>query len=220
MIAAFAFVTTIGTTTPVFATHVWGVVEYEWHIWSRTSSDGHLSYLNCGTGSQSDNCDLKIKTTSGVQGISQTSINSEVDDVEDHFDSLGYKMSIDRVSSANSVIREDNLPIETPGKSVYDMHCTSYFLWWCNGWDAHFIKMEVRLNNNPAEVKFKLAENENAYPKEFDVRKTLGHELFHAMGIDHNSSDDSIVFSHYTFGANNGYEANTTDQEDLEGRYP
>ena len=136
MIAAFAFVTTIGTTTPVFATHVWGVVEYEWHIWSRTSSDGHLSYLNCGTGSQSDYCELKIKTTSGVQGISQTSINSEVDDVEDHFDSLGYKMSIDRVSSANSVIQEANLPIETPGKAVYDMHCTSIFLWWCNGWDA------------------------------------------------------------------------------------
>ncbi len=68
MIAAFAFVTTIGTTTPVFATHVWNIVDYEWYIWSRTSSDGHLSYLNCGSGSQSDNCDLKIKTTSGVQG--------------------------------------------------------------------------------------------------------------------------------------------------------
>ena len=80
--------------------------------------------------------------------------------------------------------------------------------------------MEVLLNDNPAEVKFKLAENENTNPKEYDVRKTLGHELFHAMGVDHNSSGDSIVYPYYTFGANNGYEANTTDEEDLEGRYP
>ena len=223
MIAAFALVTTIGTTTPVFATHVWGVVDYEWHIWSRTSSDGHLSYLNCGSGSQSDNCDLKIKTTSDVQGYSQTTLNGEVDDVETHFDSLGKKMSIDRTTSTNSVITEANLQDEENGYTDYDLHCTQYhWLWWwiCDDWDAHFIKMTVKLNDNSNEVKFKLVEDEDASPQEFDVRKTLGHELFHAMGIDHNSGSDSIVYYQYVFGTNNGYEANTTDQTDLGNRYP
>ena len=221
MIAAFAFVTTIGTTTTVFATHVWGVVEYEWHIWSRTSSDGHLSYLNCGTGSQSDNCDLKIKTLSGgIQIHSQSTINSEVDTVETDFDALGKKMSIDRVTTANSYITEYDLPFDTTGKTEYELHCTSWFFWWCNGEDYHFEKMIVKINDNTSETKFLLAEDEDASPQEFDVRKTLGHELFHAMGIDHNSSNDSIVNSYYIFGANNGYEANTTDQTDLGNRYP
>ena len=54
----------------------------------------------------------------------------------------------------------------------------------------------------------------------YDIRKTLGHELFHAMGIDHDSSTDSIVYHQYVFGRDIGYEASTTDQNNLGDRYP
>lgn len=215
LIAVFALATTIGTTS-VFATHASGVVDYEWHIWSRTAGDGHTSYLNCN----GDNCDLKVKVISGVQTLTINQIKTEVGTVESHFDSLGKKMSIDKVTTANSYVTQYNLPTGTPGKAVYELHCTNPVWWWCNGEDMHFEKMIVQINNNAAEVKFKLAENQSANPKEHDVRKTLGHELFHAMGIDHNSASNSIVYYQYQFGATNGYAATTTDKNDLGSRYP
>ncbi len=100
-------------------------------------------------------------------------------------------MSIDRVTTANSIIREANLGDGVNGFTDYDLHCTAHhWLWWwvCTTEDMHFIKMDVQLNDNANDVKFKLAENENANPQEFDVRKILGHELFHEMGMDHESS--------------------------------
>ena len=84
----------------------------------------------------------------------------------------------------------------------------------------HFEKMIVQINNNAVEVNFSTYESPNTDPKTYDVRKTPSHELFHAMGIDHNSSNDSIVFYMHVFGPNNGYAANETDEDDLESRYP
>ena len=211
-----ALVVTVGMTS-VLATHVSGVEDYEWHIWSRDAGDGHRNYLNCS----GNDCDLKIKTLSGgIQIHSQTTINAEVNAVESHFDSLGKNMSIDRVSSASSYITEANLPPGTAGKAEYDLHCTSYWWWWCDSEDSHFERMIVKINNNPNEFKFMLEEDASADPLEYDIRKTLGHELFHAMGIDHNPSSNSIVYYQYVFGANNGYTATTTDRNDLESRYP
>ena len=215
-LAIFALVTTFGTTS-VLATHVSGVQDYEWHIWSRDAGDNHRSYLNCS----GNNCDLKIKTLSGgIQTHNQVTINSEVDAIENHFDSLGKKMSIDRVPSASSYITQANLPPTTTGKSEYDLHCTNPVWWWCDGEYSHFERMIVKINNNPAEVKFMLAESASADPPEYDIRKTLGHELFHAMGIDHNSSSNSTVYYQYVFGTSNGYTATTTDRNDLGNRYP
>ena len=151
--------------------------------------------------------------------MTQETINDEVDTIESHFDSLGKKMSIDRATYANSYITAYNLPVGTPGKAVYELHCTNSFWWWCTSEDMHFEKMIVQINNNAAEVKFSTYENPNTDPKIYDVRKTLSHELFHAMGIDHNSSSDSIVFYTYVFGPNNGYTANETGEDDLEGRH-
>ena len=132
--ATFGLVMTIGTVAPIFATHTQGVQDYEWHVWSRSSSDGHRNYLNCGSGSQSDNCDLKIKTLSGgIQIHSQSTINDEIDAVENHFDDLNKKMSIDRITTANSYVTEYNLPSTTTGKSEYELHCTNWhsiFWWW------------------------------------------------------------------------------------------
>lgn len=216
IIAAFALVTTIGTTS-VFATHVSGVEDYEWHIWSRNSGDGHLSYLNCDA--MNDYCELKIKTISGIQAVAQSAINTEVDEVETHFDSLGKKMSIDRVTVADSVITEANLDVGVTGSAIYDLHCTNFFIV-CLGYDSHFEKMTVQLNDNSAEIKFLQYEDEMATPKVHDVRKTLGHELFHAMGVDHNPGSDSIVYYQYVFGSTNGYTATTQDINDLGARYP
>ena len=123
IVAVFVLTTTIGTTS-VFATHDRGVDDFEWHIWSRSADDGHLSYLNCDD--KNDYCALKIKTMGSIQGMSQTTINSEVDAVERHFDSLGKKMSIDRVTSANSYITAYDLRGDTPGETIYDLHCTSW----------------------------------------------------------------------------------------------
>lgn len=221
ILTAIALVAVTGTTS-AFATHVSNVEDYEWHIWSRTTGDGHRGYLNCGTGSQSDNCDLKIQTTSrSIQEHSQSVINDEVDAIEGHFDSLGKKMSIDRVSYADSYITRYNLPSGVTGTSEYELHCTNPGWWWwqCNAEDSHFEKMVVKINDNPTEIKFKLQEDATANPQEYDIRKTLTHELFHAMGIDHNSSSSSIVYYTYVFGSN-GYTATTTDRNDLEARYP
>ena len=80
--------------------------------------------------------------------------------------------------------------------------------------------MEVRINNNPAEVKFRTYENTDVDPQIHDIRKTLSHELFHAMGVDHNSASDSIVYYLYEFGASNGYAATAVDRDDLGSRYP
>ncbi|BDQ31133.1 hypothetical protein NZNM25_01370 [Nitrosopumilus zosterae] len=90
-ILAVALTTTIGIT-PAFA-------DFQDYIWSRSAGDGHLGFLNCS----GDNCDLKLKTTSGVQIHSQSTINSEVDSVVTEFDSVGKKMSIDRVTTADSI---------------------------------------------------------------------------------------------------------------------
>jgi len=207
-------VTVIGSNQAL-ATHIDGVADFEWHIWSRNSSDGHLSYLNCSN----DYCALKIKTISGIQSLSQSTIDLEVDSIEADFDGLGKKMTIDRVTVASdSVITEANLPTTYSGYTDYDLHCTSWFLIWCTGADSHFTKMTVQLNDNSHEYDFQLTENEAN--NEYDVRKTLGHELFHAMGIDHNSGSDSIVYYSYVFGESNGYVANAADKADLEARYP
>ena len=218
MIAVFAIATTIGTTS-VFADHVTGGGYFEDHIWTRTSSDGHSSYISC----TSSNCDLKLKTTSGVQGYTQTELNTEVDDVETHFDNIDKNMSIDRVSTADSIIHQTNLASNTHGKSVWTTHCTDPFLWWCNGYDNHFLKMDVQINNNANEIKFQLAEDENASPPEYDLRKTVGHELFHSIGMDHHGATgqlDSIVYYVYVFGSSNGYEMSTYDEDNLEDQYP
>ena len=117
-------------------------------------------------------------------------------------------------------ITKYNLPSGVTGKTEYELHCTDSGWWWCNSEDSHFEKMIVKINDNSAGVKFRLAEDASAEPKEYDVRKTLGHELFHAMGIGHNSSSNSTVYYTYVFGAGNGYTATTTDRDDLGGRYP
>jgi len=213
IIAVFALATTIGTTS-VFAAHN---LNYEDHIWSRVSGDGHLSYLNCS----GDNCDLKLKTTSGVQGFSQSQLNSEVNDVASHFDGLGKKMSIDRVTSANSIIHQANLADTENGKTTFDNHCLAWFIWCYGGYDTHFIKMDVKLNDNVNDVKFQLTEDSTANPQEFDIRKTAGHELWHAMGIDHNNgSTSNISYYTYVFGATTGYVATTADKTDLGNQYP
>ena len=214
---AFALTPVINTTS-IFATHSMGVADYEWHIWSRSSTDGHLGHLACD--SNNDHCALKIKTIGPIQSMSQSVVNDEVDAVEYHFDSLGKKMSIDRRTSADSYITAYNLPVGMTGKTVYELHCTNKGWRWCNSEDMHFEKMTIQINNNPSEVKFNTYENSNTNPKIYDVRKTLGHELFHAMGIDHNSASNSIVYYTYVFGANNGYVATTADKNDLGGRYP
>ena len=223
IVSAATLVLSMAVVIPAYATHDRGIEDFENHTWSRNSNDGHTGYLNCGTGSQSSYCALKIKTTSGVQEYSQDIVNTVVDDVEDHFDSLGKKMSIDRTFSANSTITEYNLKYMENGRSDYTLHCVQYhwlFWWICEEYDEHFVKITVKLNDNPADTKFKLTENENSNPKEYALRKTLGHELFHAMGIDHNSPSESIVFYLYEFGANVGYEATVEDIQDLEDRYP
>lgn len=212
---------TIAGATSVFATHDRGVEDFEWHVWSRSIDDGHLGHLNCD--SSNDYCALKIKTTGSIQGLAQSVINDEVDSVEEHFDSLGKKMSIDRTLTADSVITASNLKYQESGRSDYDLHCTQYnwfFFWICDKHDDHFVKMTVKLNDNVADVKFALLENKNADPKEFDIRKVLGHELYHAMGIDHNPASGSIVFYQYEFGDDLGYEATAADVADLEKRYP
>ncbi len=203
----------------VFADHVENVKNYEWHIWSRSLGDGHTDYLNCD--SNNDYCALKIRTMGSIQSISQSQVNTEVDNIEMHFDALGKKMSIDRVSVADSYITGANLERRVMGTAIYDLHCTDpgWFGWWCNGKDNHFTKMTVKINDRANYVKFGLAENESADPPIYDIRKTLGHELFHAMGIDHNSSSDSIVFYLYEFGSD-GYTATMIDRDDLEARYP
>ena len=178
ILLTFALITTFGTTS-VLATHVSNVQDYEWHIWSRDVGDNHRNYLNCS----GNNCDLKIKTMSGgIQIHNQATINSEVDAIENHFDSLDKNMSIDRVSSANSYIIGASLPSETTGKTEYDLHCTDPGWWWCNSEDSHFVRMIVKINNNPTEFKFMLEENESADPQEYDIRKTLSHELFPCHG--------------------------------------
>ena len=211
-IAVFVISTVLGSNQ-AFATHVNGVEDYEWHIWSRNTGDDHTGFLNCSE----DDCDLKIKTISGIQSHSQSTINGEVDTIETDFDNLGKNMSIDRVTTADSVITEKNLGTTIAGQALYDMHCTNFWLI-CWAYDSHFIKMTVNVNDNSNEFDFKLAEDEGN--DEYDVRKTLGHELFHAMGIDHNSESDSIVYYQYIFGSTNGYEATTTDETDLGNRYP
>ena len=115
ILIAFVLTVTISITS-VLATHDSGVVEYEWHMWGRDSKDGHLNYLNCDE--NNDYCALKIKTTGPIQGMSQAIINDEVDTIEVYFDGLGKKMSIDRVTSANSYITAYNLPAGTPGEAV------------------------------------------------------------------------------------------------------
>ncbi len=216
-ILVVAIATTTGIT-PAFA-------DFEDYSWSRSSGDGHLGLLNCGTGSNSDNCDIKIKTTSGVQGYSQTTLNNEVNDVETHFDTdVNKKMSIDRVSTADSIIHQTNRPNGENGYTDYERHCTAYhWLWWwhCVTWDDHYVKMDVQLNDNSSEVKFKLAENSGANPQEFDLRKTLGHELWHAMGVDHDNTDtDNISYYVYVFGSTSGYEATAGEEDHLEDLYP
>lgn len=197
--------------------HDRGVEDYEWHIWSRDPADGHLRHLNCD--SANDYCALKIKTMGSIQWIPQSQINREVDAVERHFDSLGKKMSIDRVSVADSYIGEYNLQMDTHGMTEYELHCTDSILFWCTGRDMHFEKMVVRINNSAGDVRFGLSENASAEPPIHDIRKTLGHELFHAMGIDHNPNSSSIVYYRYDFGPQ-GYEATSVDISDLESRYP
>jgi len=211
-IAVFAISTVLGSNQ-AFATHVSGVEDFEWHIWSRSAGDGHTGFLNCS----GDNCDLKIQTISGIQSHSQSTIDGEVDTIETDFDNLGKKMSIDRVTTADSVITQKNLSTTITGEALYDMHCTNFWIiCWAN--DSHFTKMTVSVNDNSSEFDFKLAEDEEE--DEYDVRKTLGHELFHAMGVDHNANKDSIVYYQYVFGDTNGYEATTTDKTDLGNRYP
>ncbi len=144
-----------------------------------------------------------------------------MDTIESDFDALGNKMSIDKVSTADSRITGADLDSDTTDMTIYDLHCTDPgWILWCNGKDNHFTKMTVKINDSANEVKFGLAENESADPPIHDIRKTLGHELFHAMGIDHNnSSSDSIVFFTYEFGSA-GYAATMIDMPNLEARYP
>lgn len=198
---------------PVFATHDRGIVDFEWHVWSRDPADGHLGHLSCD--SDSDYCALKIKTMGSIQSIPQSQISREVDAVERHFDSPGKKMSIDRVSVADSM-EEYSLQMDTPGMTEYELHCTDSILFWCTGRDMHFEKMTVRINNSAGDVRFGLSENAYAEPPIRDVRKTLGYELFHARGIGHNP--DSTVYYQHDFGPR-GYEATGADIDDLEGRY-
>ncbi|BDQ31132.1 hypothetical protein NZNM25_01360 [Nitrosopumilus zosterae] len=66
-----------------------------------------------------------------------------------------------------------------------------------------------------------LAENSGASPQEFDVRKTLGHELWHAMGMDHdNGNTANLSYYVYVFGATNGYEITSAEATNLENQYP
>lgn len=217
-IAVFAVATVLGSNE-AFATHVSGVEDYEWHIWSRTSADGHLSYLDCD--GSNDYCKMKIKTLSSVSnaGVSQSLVNVDVDSIDTTFDAMNKKMTIDRVTTSDSYITASNLASGTNGKTEYEMHCTNWFIW-CQSYDSHFVKMKVRLNDDSNEVVFKSTEDENANPQEFDVKKTLTHELFHAMGVDHNTPTDSVVHITYEFGATNGYTPNTGDKSDLGNRYP
>ena len=215
-IAAFFVLVVVTGTASVFAYHESNIRDFEQHVWSKSPADGHLSHLACDL--QNNYCALKIRTMGGIQTHSQNAINAEVDTVEAHFDSLGKKMSIDRVASANSVIKAYNLDPRVHGYTDYELHCVSYFWWWCINNDSHFISAKVLINDNSDEVNFQLAENRAN--REYDIRKTLGHELFHAMGIDHNSSSDSIVYYQYVFGTNKGYTATTVDRNDLGNRYP
>ena len=218
MVFAIFVVSIAAGTASVLATHVHNIVDYEWHIWSRTSDDGHLGYLNCD--SYNDHCALKIQTSGQIQNISQHVINNKVDEIEAYFDGLKKKMSIDRVSSANSQIKAHDLPMNTPGKAEYELHCTNRFLVWCVGKDSHFEQMIIKINDSPSEIKFSTYEDPDVDPQIYDIKKTLSHELFHAMGIDHNSSSDSIVYYTYVFGPDTGYTATDVDTSDLERRYP
>lgn len=223
-ICAIAVIAMFTGVSPIFATHVSGVADYEWHIWSRSSSDGHLSYLNCGTGSNSDNCDLKIKTLSSVSstGLTQTQINTETDQVITRVDALNKKMSLDRVTTSDSYITSVDLGAGTTGRTDYELHCSNPQWWGCAGQDMHFTKMMVKLNTGSRIIwgTTESASCPSGIPTTYDVEKTLGHELFHAMGIDHNSSSTSIVYYTYVCGSTNGYNPNTTDINDLAARYP
>ena len=129
-------------------------------------------------------------------------------------------MSIDRETNADSHIKQSNLKSDYHGYTDYELHCTNAVLWrWCLDRDMHFKKMIVQINDNPAEIKFSTYEDGNANPPIHDIRKVLGHELFHAMGIDHNSSSDSIVYYQYVFGRDDGYTASTIDKNNLGARY-
>ncbi len=129
-------------------------------------------------------------------------------------------MSIDRVTSgSNNIIQRYNLDPMYDGFTEYNLHCTNWFIW-CHAKDMHFEKIMIRINDNPNEVLYGLSEDCTIFPPVQDIRKTLGHELFHAIGIDHNSGDTSIVSeSGYVTGATNGYNPNTTDIADLVARY-
>ena len=168
------------------------------YIWSRASSDGHRSLLDCQSGSYVDRCDIPYDLARNINNIAgsltKAQINNEASNAEFNINYFNVYIDVTEHSSPFDV-RPFNLGTESTARYSYDVHCTNWhpvYWWLCLNKDSHFVDFDIRINTNNA---FNFGTSEvcsGQNPTTWDLEKVLGHELFHMFGVDHSSSVDSI----------------------------
>ncbi len=199
-------------------------LEFERHTWSRTLTDGHTDYLNCGTGTNSDKCAVEIKILNNISnsGVTKANVSSEISTIETRFDNINKKISFDKVAASDNYITSTNYgSLGNIGFTDYELHCINQFLWHCITKDNHFKKMILNVNSHNS-MNWDITEicNIDNQPTQRDIEKTLGHELLHVIGIDHNSVSTDLRFNGYQCGSNFGYDLSTADKNKIGSKYP
>lgn len=199
------------------------------YYWSRLTNDGHRDELSCESSPNDDECKIPYYIDSSVTqtGLSVSTVSDEAALAANRLNSMTQYIGVEELSQTstwdNAIIATDLLSNEVGSYTGSPLlHCTNWPF--CTAFDEHMIQWTVKLNNDPEEINFGTSEtcaDIDSTPTQWDVEKTLGHELFHMLGFDHADGDDkhSIVpFNGYT--CTTGLEPTEQDVGVVQDKYP
>lgn len=220
LMLALALSVTMSSSPLVFAAHDdEGISNY---IWSRATSDGHRSLLNCQSSPNADRCDIEFDIASNIDNIAGSLSTSQIGDESDNavstVNAINVYIDVNEVSSSSYDVTASNLGLGSTAQYTYDRHCTNFFIvCWAN--DSHFIDFDIQVNTNSS---FDFATSETCsgeIPSKWDLEKTLGHEYFHMFGVEHSSDGDSITYSG-GYNCDNGESVLAHDEFVVDDHYP
>ncbi len=169
------------------------------YLWSKASSDGHRSMLDCLDAPHADICDIPYDLASNINNIagdlSTSQIRTEASHAESNVNGFNVYIDVREASSSQFDVRPSNLGSGLTATYMYEQHCT-HFWWrgWCTDSDSYFVDFDIKVNTNNA---FDFGTDESCdgeLPTKWDLEKVLGHVLFHMFGSEHATSSDSIVY--------------------------